>query len=56
LKADPFLSCLYSIIQIPFELKEKIKYCQYYVIQESILESLNKGRKNPQTCQMEGTP
>ena len=49
LKADPFLSCLYSIIQIPFELKEKIKYCQYYVIQESILESLNKGRKNPQT-------
>ena len=49
LKADPFLSCLYSIIQIPFELKEKIKYCQYYIIQESILESLNKGRKNPQT-------
>ena len=41
-KADPFLTCLYSIIQIPAETKEKIKYCQYYIIQEDIYESLNK--------------
>ena len=41
-KADPFLTCLEGIIQIPFETKEKIKYCQYYIIQEDIYESLNK--------------
>ena len=46
-KADPFLSCLYTIIQIPFEVKEKVKYCQYFIIQESIFESLNKKMKDP---------
>ena len=49
LKADPFLTCLYTLIQIPFEMKEKAKYCQYYLIQEGIYESLNKNRKNPQS-------
>ena len=46
-KADPFLSCLYTIIQIPYELKEKVKYCQYYIIQEEIFESINKKMKDP---------
>ena len=48
-KADPFLTCLYTLIQMPFEMKEKAKYCQYYLIQEGIFESLNKNRKNPQS-------
>ena len=58
LKVDPFLTCLYSLIQISSELKEKIKYCQYYIFQEGIFESVSKrkklpipnsSRKNPQT-------
>ena len=48
-KADPFLTCLYTLIQMPFEMKEKAKYCQFYLIQEGIFESLNKNRKNPQS-------
>lgn len=57
-KADPFLTCLNNIIQIPFDIKEKIKYCQYYLIQEGIFDNINKiykelktnsGRKNSQS-------
>ena len=48
-KADPFLYCLNNIIQIPFDIKEKIKYCQYYLIQEGIFESLNRSLKEPKT-------
>ena len=44
-KCDPFLSCLNSIMQISPEIKEKIKYCQHYLIQEMINDSLNKSAK-----------
>ena len=52
-KADPFLTCLYNIIQIPLEIKEKIKYCQYYIIQESIYELINK--KDPMSNSIKKT-
>ena len=48
-KADPFLSCLSYLIQIPNEIKEKIKYCQYYLIQEGIFDSIKKMSKEPKT-------
>lgn len=48
-KADPFLCCLNNIIQIPLDIKEKIKYCQYYLIQEGIFDSLNRAAKEPKT-------
>ena len=48
-KADPFLYCLNNIIQIPLDIKEKIKYCQYYLIQEGIFDSLNRASKEPKT-------
>ena len=48
-KADPFLSCLSYLIQIPNEIKEKIKYCQYYLIQEGILDTIKKMSKEPKT-------
>ena len=48
-KADPFLCCLSNIIQITQEMKDKIKYCQHCLIQEGILDSLNKLAKEPKT-------
>ena len=48
-KADPFLSCLNYLIQIPNEIKEKIKYCQYYLIQEEIFDSIKKMSKEPKS-------
>ena len=48
-KGDPFFSCLNNIIQIPQEIKDKIKYCQHYLIQEGIIESLNKTIKEIKT-------
>ena len=48
-KADPFLSCLSYLIQIPNEIKEKVKYCQYYLIQEGIFDSIKKMSKEPKT-------
>ena len=44
-KSDPFLSCLNTMIQISPDIKEKIKYCQYYLIQEMFNDSLNKSFK-----------
>ena len=48
-KGDPFLTCLNNIIQITPELKEKIKYCQHCIIQEALIESLNRIIKEPKT-------
>ena len=48
-KADPFLYCLNNIVQITQEMKDKIKYCQHYLIQEGIFDSLNKMPKEPKT-------
>ena len=48
-KADPFLTCLNNIIQIPQETKEKVKYCHYYLLQEGFFDSLNKLMKEPKT-------
>ena len=46
-KADPFLTCLDSMLQLSSEIKEKIKYCQYYIIQEGIFETLYKNMRKP---------
>jgi hypothetical protein len=41
-KGDPFLTCLYNIIPVSREYKQRIKYCHYYIIQESMKESLSR--------------
>ena len=41
-KGDPFLSCLYSVIPVSREYKQRIKYCHYYIIQETFNENLTK--------------
>ena len=43
------MTCLNNIIQITPELKEKIKYCQHCIIQEALIESLNRIIKEPKT-------
>ena len=48
-KGDPFFSCLNYIIQIPQEIKDKIKYCQHYLVQEGIFDSLKKKKKEIKT-------
>ena len=35
-KGDPFLSSLYNIVPASREYKQRIKYCEYFIIQESI--------------------
>ena len=44
-KGDPFLSCLNNIMTFSPDIKEKIKYCQHYLIQEMINDTLNKSIK-----------
>ena len=56
LKADPFLTCLHNIIQLTPELTEKIKYCQYYIIQEGIFDSLYKSLRNPMPIPVKKNP
>ena len=41
-KGDPFLSCLYSVIPVSREYKQRIKYCHFYIIQETFNENLIK--------------
>lgn len=41
-KGDPFLCCLYSVIPVSREYKQRIKYCHYYIIQETINENITK--------------
>ena len=41
-KGDPFLTSLYNIIPVSREYKQRIKYCHYYIIQETINENINK--------------
>ena len=48
-KGDPFLTCLYNIIPVSREYKQRIKYCHYYIIQESMKESLSRNNKSPHT-------
>ena len=45
-KGDPFLTCLYNIIPVSVDYKQKIKYCHYYIIQESFIEKINKNINN----------
>jgi hypothetical protein len=45
-KGDPFLTCLYNIIPVLVDYKQKIKYCHYYIIQESFIEKMNKSIYN----------
>ena len=48
-KGDPFLTSFNNINQQLNEYKEKIKYCQYYLIQETIHDSCNKVIKEAKT-------
>ena len=41
IKGDPFLTCLYNIIPVSSDYKQKIKYCHYYIIQESFIDKIN---------------
>ena len=41
-KGDPFLTSLYNIIPVSREYKQRIKYCHYYIIQETINENIMK--------------
>ena len=44
-KGDPFLTCLYNIVPISIENKQKVKYCHYYILQESLNEK-NKMKRH----------
>ena len=47
-RGDPFLTCLYNLIPVSKDYKQKIKYCQYFIIQETLNEKLNiKNANNP---------
>ena len=35
-RGDPFLTCLYNLIPVSKDYKQKIKYCQYFIIQETL--------------------
>ena len=41
-KGDPFLTCLYNVIPVSREYKQRIKYCHYYIIQETVNEDIIK--------------
>ena len=41
IKGDPFLTCLYNLIPVSIDYKKKIKYCHYYIIQESFIDKIN---------------
>ena len=41
-KGDPFLTCLYNVIPVSREYKQRIKYCQYYIMQETLNENIMK--------------
>ena len=41
-RGDPFLTSLYNIIPVSREYKQRIKYCHYYIIQETINDNIMK--------------
>ena len=43
-QGDPFLSSLYNVIPVSREYRQRIKYCHYYIIQESINENLKQDK------------
>lgn len=45
-KGDAFLTCLYNLIPVSTDYKQKIKYCQYYIIQETLIEKMKKNLNN----------
>ena len=45
-KGDPFLCSLYNVIPLSREYKQRIKYCQYYIIQEMLNENALKDINN----------
>ena len=49
IKGDPFLTSFNNTSQLSSEIKEQIKYCQYFLIQETINESIQKAVKEPKT-------
>ena len=40
-KGDPFLSSLYNIIPVSREYKQRIKYCEYFIMQENLYDKKN---------------
>ena len=45
LKGDPFLSSLFNIVPASREYKQRIKYCEYFIMQENLYNK-NNPRKN----------
>ena len=44
-KGDPFLSSLYNIVPASREYKQRIKYCEYFIMQESLYDK-SPNKKN----------
>ena len=44
-KGDPFLSSLYNIVPASREYKQRIKYCEYFIMQESLYDK-SPSKKN----------
>ena len=44
-KGDPFLSSLFNIVPASREYKQRIKYCEYFIMQENLYNK-NNPRKN----------
>ena len=40
-KGDPFLISLYNIVPASREYKQRIKYCEYFIMQENLYDKKN---------------